>query len=1010
LHSFIAKIDLSVPAPAVCFDTHSVNFGNVNANTSTNQTIHVTNCGNAALSIASITSSDPTVTAAQSCGSIAAGVVCPIQLTFTPVSSLATSGTITLSTNAVTLPQTVSFSGQGLAPKIVAGVNPVAFDHLLIGTQESGLLTIRNQGQLPLQVSNVSLTGSSFSLVSQDCTQAIVTYVGCSINLSFSPASAGALTGVLTITSNDPVTPQLVVALTGTGDSAYAIPSISSISAPTALINNGAVTENLTGVNFYPQSVAQLDGVSLSTTFISNTTLQATIPASSLTSLGEQNLLVVNPAPGGGSSPGVVVTPYQTLLIDPAFLVSVPATGLVYAAIPSTATTNPNTVIPIDPTTGATQTPIAVGQNPAILAASNDGSYLYVANQTDQTVQRINLKTNAVERTFPYTPNLYCSTCVNLSATDLLSVPGSPQEVLLSQGSWLTLFNDAGLVNYVPNDGICCYSDPNFGSIALAGHPLTVYGVPFSYGGDYFQVASLTSSGLTYTRPTGGNSGLNNTTGNQVISDGTLLYTNGGQIWDPSSQSEVGTFPVTTFRGYRNINLDSSLSEIYSVGAQPVGSNSTAVVVSAFGMKSHALDGTLIFPQLYWPTESDPARWGTDGLAFIGPGVDMTDQEVYLVRSSVVSPTAPNPTPVLSTILPTSVGAGQASFVLTVNGNNFLANSVIDLNGAALATTLVNSQQVTATVPASAIAQGGTAQVAVYTPAPGGGSSQSTSLAIVPSVPAVTLSAPSLSFGNTTQSVASSPQTIVLTNSGYAPLTVSGISVTGDFSETNTCGFSLAAGSTCNIAVVFTPSATGVRTGTLSIADNASNSPQPVALTGTGLAAMTIGAPQGGATSATVNSGGTAAYNLSLAAGSGFSGNASLACSGAPQYSSCSVSPSTLNVSAGTAANFTVTVTTTTTQAAVRTPFNNWNLAGLYIMPSFGIGWLLRRKRRLSVLCGLVLAMAWVITGVSGCSGSGNGGSTAPTNYRTPSGNYTLTITATSGSVTTTQNLTLFVN
>jgi hypothetical protein len=103
-------------------------------------------------------------------------------------------------------------------------------------------------------------------------------------------------------------------------------------------------------------------------------------------------------------------------------------------------------------------------------------------------------------------------------------------------------------------------------------------------------------------------------------------------------------------------------------------------------------------------------------------------------------------------------------------------------------------------------------------------------------------------------------------------------------------------------------------------------------------------------------------------------------------------------------------VTTTTTQAAVRTPFNNWNLAGLYIMPSFGIGWLLRRKRRLSVLCGLVLAMAWVITGVSGCSGSGNGGSTAPTNYRTPSGNYTLTITATSGSVTTTQNLTLFVN
>jgi hypothetical protein len=113
LHSFIAKIDLSVPAPAVCFDTFSVNFGKVNANTSASKTIHVTNCGNAALDIATITSSDPTVTVAQNCRSIAAGAVCPVQLTFTPVSSLATNGTITLSDNAVTLPQTISFIGQG---------------------------------------------------------------------------------------------------------------------------------------------------------------------------------------------------------------------------------------------------------------------------------------------------------------------------------------------------------------------------------------------------------------------------------------------------------------------------------------------------------------------------------------------------------------------------------------------------------------------------------------------------------------------------------------------------------------------------------------------------------------------------------------------------------------------------------------------------------------------------------------------------------------------------------
>jgi len=657
------------------------------------------------------------------------------------------------------------------------------------------------------------------------------------------------------------------------------------------------------------------------------------------------------------------------------------------------------------------QTPIPVGKNPGILAASSDGAYLFVANQADQTVQRINLKTNTVERTFPYTPNPYCSTCSNPSATDLATISGSPQEVLLSQGGWLSLFNDAGLVNYVPNDGICCMADPNFGSIALAGNPLTVYAIPFLITGKFFQTANLTSSGLSYTRLSETNYGGNTTTGNQVIFDGTLLYTSAGQIWDPSTQTEVGTFPVTTinatsYPNNRNINLDVSLGEIYVVGYQ---GSTPGGAVSAYGMKSHALDGTLAFPQVTYPLETNLVRWGTNGLAFLGPGAGLTDQELYLVRSSVVSPSAPNPTPVLTTISPASVVAGQPSFVLTVNGNNFLASSVIDWNGVALATTFLSSQQLTATVPASAIAQAGTAQVAVYTPAPGGGSSVSINLTITAPTPAATLSASSLSFGNTAQNIASSAQTIVVTNSGNATLVVSGITVTGDFSETNTCGSSLAAGSTCNIAVVFTPSSTGTRTSTLTIADNAVNSPQTVALTGTGVADITIAAPQGGATSATVDSGGTATYNLSLAGGSGFSGTVNLACSGAPKYATCSVAPSTVNVSAGTAANFTVTVTTTTTQAAVRSS-QNWTLAGLYIAPLFGLGWLVRRKRPLSALCGFGFVMALLISGLSGCAGSGNGGSTPPTTFRTPSGDYTLTIMATSGNITTTQNLGLTVH
>jgi hypothetical protein len=1019
LHSFITKIDLSTPAPAVCFNTLLVNFGNVNANASASKTIQVTNCGNASLNISTITSSDPTVTGTQSCGPIAAGAVCPIQLTFTPVSSASTNGTITLSDNAVTLPQTVSFLGQGIAPRIVPNANPLPFGHLLVGTQGPVVsLLVSNQGQAPLSISNVALTGSSFSLVGQGCTKYSVLRGGtCLIQLSFTPLSAGDLTGSLTITSNDPVTPQLIVALNGTSDSSYAVPSIASINFPTVLINNGPVTETITGTNFYPQSVVQLNGASLATTFTSNTLLNAIIPASALTSLGEEKLVVVNPGPGGGSSPAAIVTPYQTLLINPAFLVSVPATGLLYAAIPSDATINPNTVIPIDPTTGAMQTPIPVGKNPAILAASSDGTYLYVANQTDETVQRINLKTNAIERTFPYTPNLYCSSCSNLAATDLATIPGSPQEVLLSQGSWLSLFNDAGLVNYVPNDGICCEADPDFGSIALAGNPLTVYGVPFSVGADYFQMANLTSSGLTYTRTPAVNTGGNNTTGNQVISDGTLLYTSAGQIWNPATQSEVGTFPVTTFNAtsYPNehsINLDASLGEIYSIGTGQLNDeDSDAVILSAYGMQSHALNGTLVFPQLFSAIENNLVRWGTNGLAFIAPGTNLTNQEVYLVRSSVVSPTASNPAPVLSTITPASVVAGGSSFVLTVNGSDFVANSVIHWNGTALDTTFVGDQQLTAMVPASNIAQAGTAQITVFTPAPGGGTSVSASLTISPANPVAKLSASTLSFGSTTQSVSSSAQTVTLTNSGNATLTLSSITVTGDFSVTNTCGSSLTSGSSCNIAVVFTPSAAGARTGTLNVADNAPNSPQTVALTGTGLAAMTLAAAQGGATSATVASGGVATYNLSIAGGTGFSGTANLACTGAPQYSSCAVTPSSAALSGGTATTFTVTVKTGTTQTATEMSHRNLVLAGFCMTPLFGLCWLLRRKHRLFGLCGLCVAMVILASGVSGCAGSGGGGSTQQgTTSNTSSGTYTLTITATSGSITAMQNLSLTVN
>lgn len=98
----------------------------------------------------------------------------------------------------------------------------------------------------------------------------------------------------------------------------------------------------------------------------------------------------------------------------------------------------------------------------------------------------------------------------------------------------------------------------------------------------------------------------------------------------------------------------------------------------------------------------------------------------------------------------------------------------------------------------------------------------------------VSLSPTSLTFQSQSTGTSAPPQAVTLTNTGQSLLTINGIGTSGDFSQTNTCGTSLPAGGSCVITVTFTPKAPGSRTGTLSITDTASGSPQHVALSGTG--------------------------------------------------------------------------------------------------------------------------------------------------------------------------------
>jgi len=96
----------------------------------------------------------------------------------------------------------------------------------------------------------------------------------------------------------------------------------------------------------------------------------------------------------------------------------------------------------------------------------------------------------------------------------------------------------------------------------------------------------------------------------------------------------------------------------------------------------------------------------------------------------------------------------------------------------------------------------------------------------------------SINFGSHKVGTKTAARTITLTNTGTTALSITKIADIGpdpkDFSETNNCGTSVAAGGTCTISVTFHPTVTGARSVFVQVFDNGGGSPQKVTLTGTG--------------------------------------------------------------------------------------------------------------------------------------------------------------------------------
>lgn len=928
-YGFAAKINPNADAPALCLPRNSgfLNVPFTRVGQSTTVLVAMTNCGTAPLSLNSAVSSDPvfaldtTLCAAP----VAPNGSCNLRITFTPVAAVTTNAQLTLTTNTPLVVTTLQLSGTGVVP-IISVSGSVSFDPTLVGQAAlAHTLFIQNNGGAPLQIdlAHTTITGADFSFNLPNCTAPLNPGAFCALTLNFTPQATGPRTGTLTVASDDPAHPQVVLNLSGVGITAFPVPTLTSMGRTTAAIGTTNLTIFLSGANFFPSSVVRIAGQAQKTTFSSPTSISVAVDPALLSAMSELPVTVFTPAPGGGESAPLTLTVYRELSLNLSSVVSVPSRKLLYASIPASATANPNTVIPIDPETGATQTPIPVGNDPRGLAASDDGSFLFVAVQGEQLIKRINLSTGSIDRTFAYPPASFLLS--RPFRATMQTVPGSQTSLLVyfadnnSFGGVMELFSDGGRVNSVP-DLTQFTIGVNVSDFAFTDAG-TAYSLPFTLASPFFNVFTIDATGLHFTPVTGTNLGGNSTTGLSLISDGTLLYTKAGQVWDPIAKTQVGSFPVTainptSFPSLHDMVMETAAGQFFMVADQ-LG---TSVGLNAYDLKTLTSTGTVTFTELNDPTPQNLVRWGSTGFGFMTRNAAFTGEDLILFRSG-----------------------------LSKN----------------------------------------------------------------PAAPAVTVTGNIAGFGSLDVGVTSAGQSLTLTNSGTAPLNIRGVITTGDFAATNTCAASVAPNASCAVNVTFKPTAAGVRTGLLTIVDDAISGEVFVALSGTGTTPTLTIAPAGGASAtATVTAGQTATYNLSIGATPGAAGAATLSCNGVPTNATCTISPSSLNLSSSANAAFTVTVNTQVVRTASLT-FDGVKLAaiGFTLLAPFAL--LLTKRRRVSYrvrACALVLAFLPVIA-LIGCGG---GGSTPPPpvtqTFTTPPGTYTLTVNATTSGATVSQPLTLIVH
>jgi sugar lactone lactonase YvrE len=219
------------------FSASRLNFGLIGIGRSASLPFEISNPGNSALNITNLSLSganfaDFSLTG-NCTGSMPVGGQCTVTVTFTANNVAAEAANLVISDDALSSSQVVILSGAGVPPLGLSSSN-LSFGAVAVGVPSSLNLQINNPATVPVTISGISLTGANANDFSQtgNCVRSLPAGGQCTATVMFTPGAITAETASLTVSGNNPFSPQ-VVALSGNGVAAFTMsPANGSLMVP----------------------------------------------------------------------------------------------------------------------------------------------------------------------------------------------------------------------------------------------------------------------------------------------------------------------------------------------------------------------------------------------------------------------------------------------------------------------------------------------------------------------------------------------------------------------------------------------------------------------------------------------------------------------------------------------------------------------------------------------------------------------------------------------------------